>query len=228
MAEDLFHSYLPAEGHGLLHDPFYAIVGPRPIGWISTTGADGIDNLAPYSFFNAFNNAPPVVGFSSSGWKDTVRNIHDTGEFVWNLVTRPLVERMNISAASFAPGTDEFAAAHLAKLPSLAVRPPRVAASPVQFECRRTQIIQLKAASGEDLPTWLTLGEVIRVHIRRDLLHDGTYHTAQAEPVLRAGGRQWYAEIPPESLFALKRPLPVAAALAQGEVLDHAAPEPLL
>ena len=220
MPEEPFHTYRPAEGHGLPHDPFYAIVGPRPIGWISTTGAGGVDNLAPYSFFNAFSQKPPIIGFSSSGWKDTVRNIHDTGAFVWNLVTRPLAERMNLSAATFAPGPDEFAAARLAKLPSLAVRPPRVAASPVQFECRMTQIVQLKDASGAAVESWLTLGEVVVVHIRRNLLAQGIYDMAAAHPVLRAGGRQWYTEITQESLFALERPASPEAALAAAERLD--------
>ncbi|WP_331000094.1 flavin reductase family protein [Acetobacter garciniae] len=224
MPEDLFHTYRPDTGHGLRHDPFNAIVGPRPIGWISTTGANGRDNLAPYSFFNAFNYKPPVIGFSSIGWKDTVRNIQETGEFVWNLVTQPLVERMNMSSAAFAPEIDEFEIARLAKAPSVAVRPPRVAASAVQFECRLTQIIRLNAASGEDLSTWLTLGEVVFVHIRRDLVQGGVYQTGKPHPVLRAGGAGWYSMVTPQTMFELDRPPSVETALAMAAQL---APTPL-
>ena len=96
---DPIHFYEPAQGHGLPHDPFNAIVGPRPIGWIATRSGAGVLNLAPYSFFNAFNYTPPLIGFSSIGRKDTLRNIEQTGEFVWNLATRPLAEAMNISCA---------------------------------------------------------------------------------------------------------------------------------
>jgi len=91
--------YEPRNGHGLPHDPFNSIVGPRPIGWVSTKSANGILNLAPYSFFNAFNYVPPIVGFSSVGAKDSLRNVQETGEFVWNLVTRPLAEAMNKTCA---------------------------------------------------------------------------------------------------------------------------------
>jgi flavin reductase (DIM6/NTAB) family NADH-FMN oxidoreductase RutF len=84
------HFYEPRQGHGLPHDPFNAIVGPRPIGWISSLSGEGVRNLAPYSFFNAFNYVPPIVGFASIGAKDTLRNVQETGEFVWNLATRPL------------------------------------------------------------------------------------------------------------------------------------------
>lgn len=222
MSEDLYHTYRPETGHGLPHDPFNAIVAPRPIGWISTTGANGCDNLAPYSFFSAFNYRPPIIGFSSIGWKDTVRNIHETGEFVWNLVTQPLVERMNMSSATFGPEVDEFEIARLAKTASVVVRPPRVAASPVQFECRLTQIVRLTAASGNDLATWLTLGEVVCVHIRRDLVPGGVYHTGNPHPVLRAGGAGWYSTITPESMFELDRPPSVETAMAMAEQLGPA------
>lgn len=206
MSDKRFHSYRPADGHGLLHDPFNAIIAPRPIGWIATADAENVANLAPYSFFNAFNYKPPIIGFSSTGWKDTVRNAQQTGEFVWNLVTQPLVERMNLSSAAFDPEIDEFDAAKLEKLPSLHVRPPRVAASPVQFECRVTQIVQLEAASGARLETWLTLGEVVAVHIDQSFVHEGLYNTAAPHPVLRAGGAGWYAEVHETAMFDLRRP----------------------
>ena len=118
--------YQPAQGHGLAHDPFNAIVGPRPIGWISSQSATGVLNLAPYSFFNAFNYTPPLIGFASLGRKDTLRNIEATGEFVWNLATRPLADAMNASCAAAPPEVDEFALAGLATAPSRVVQVPRV------------------------------------------------------------------------------------------------------
>jgi len=104
---DEMHTYEPANGHGLRHDPFNAIIAPRPIGWMSTMGAKGNLNLAPYSFFNAFNYKPPILAFSSTGWKDTVRNIEETREFVWNLATMPLAQAMNITSAGVPPNVSE-------------------------------------------------------------------------------------------------------------------------
>jgi len=112
------HFYEPRLGHGLKHDPFNAIVGPRPIGWVSTRSAEGVLNLAPYSFFNAFNYVPPLIGFSSIGRKDSLNNIEATGEFVWNLVTRPLAEAMNQTCEAVPPEVDEFALAGLTPAPS--------------------------------------------------------------------------------------------------------------
>lgn len=103
------YSYQPRAGHGLPHDPLNAIIGPRPIGWISSVSSSGQHNLAPYSFFNCFNYHPPIIGFASSGWKDSVRNIAENKEFVWNLATRPLAEAMNESSASLPADQDEFA-----------------------------------------------------------------------------------------------------------------------
>jgi flavin reductase (DIM6/NTAB) family NADH-FMN oxidoreductase RutF len=201
-----FHFYEPRAGHGLPHDPFNAIVGPRPIGWISSHSSSGILNLAPYSFFNAFNYVPPIVGFASIGWKDSVRNIEETGEFCWNLATRPLAEQMNQSCAAVPPETDEFALAGLTPVASSVVGVPRVAESPVSFECRLSQLIQLQRADGERVPTWLVLGEVVGVHIARALLKDGVYDTAAAEPILRGGGPADYFTIGPKQLFRMFRP----------------------
>ena len=138
------HFYEPHLGHGLPHDPFKAIVGPRPIGWMSTRSNAGVLNLAPYSFFNAFNYVPPIVGFASSGAKDSLRNVQENGMFVWNLVTRPLAAAMNQTCAPVGPDVNEFELAGLATAPSRVVDVPRVADSPVSFECRCTQIIQLE------------------------------------------------------------------------------------
>ncbi len=206
MTTDDIHSYQPAEGHGLRHDPFNAIVAPRPIGWISSHDREGRLNLAPYSFFNAFNYRPPILGFSSIGWKDSVRNIDQTGEFVWNLATRALAEAMNQSAAHVGREVNEFGLAGLTALPSRHVKVPRVAESRVTMECKLTQIVQLRGANSQPVETWLVLGEVVAVHIDKTLLTDGVYDTAAARPILRAGRSGDYAEIVPEIMFELARP----------------------
>ena len=204
------HFYEPREGHkgvpGLAHDPLNAIIAPRPIGWISTLSATGVRNLAPYSFFQLFNYRPPIIGFASTGWKDSAANITETGEFVWNLVTRDLAEAMNASAATVDPDTDEFTLAGLETAPSRLVAPPRVAASPVAFECRHTQTLQLTDLAGSDLTTWLFLGEVIGIHIAPDLIQDGSYRTAAAHPITRGGGPADYFEVRDDALFAMRRP----------------------
>ncbi|WP_395396740.1 flavin reductase family protein [Novosphingobium sp. BL-8A] len=200
------HFYEPALGHGLAHDPFNAIVGPRPIGWISSVSAEGLVNLAPYSFFNAFNYRPPIVGFSSIGWKDTVANIEATRSFVWNLATKGLAEQMNMSCAPVDPQVDEFDLAGLRAAPSRLVTAPRVADSPVSFECALTQLIQLQGKDGSKAESWLVLGEVIGVHIDPAFIVEGVYQTALAEPILRAGGPTSYFSITPENEFHMTRP----------------------
>lgn len=205
MSDDV-HFYEPRHGHRLSHDPFNAIVGPRPIGWISTQDRLGRRNLAPYSFFNAFNYRPPIIGFSSIGYKDTVRNIEQTGEFAWNLATRALAEAMNASSATVPADVDEFALAGLTPSPSRLIAAPRIAESPVSFECRVTQIVQLQGQDGTKVESWLTLGEVVAVHISKALLIDGVYDTASAEPVLRGGGPADYFAIGPAQRFRMDRP----------------------
>ena len=200
------HFYEPRAGHGLPHDPFNAIVGPRPIGWISSRSRAGVLNLAPYSFFNAFNYTPPIVGFASIGYKDTVRNVEDTGEFCWNLATRALAGPMNASCAAVPPDVDEFALAGPAPVASRLVAVPRVLEAPVSFECRLTQIVRLHGADGQPAPSWLVLGEVVGVHIDRALLKDGVYDTANAGHILRGGGPADYFEVGPEQLFRMFRP----------------------
>ena len=182
-------------------------MAPRPIGWVSTVDAEGRRNLAPYSFFNAFNYTPPIVGFCSTGWKDSVANAQATGAFVWNLATRPLAERMNATSASVAHEVDEFELGGLTPAASLKVSPPRVAESPVNFECRVTQIVQLKTAEGAEVATWVTFGEVVSVHIDRSLLSGDVYDTAAARPILRGGGAADYFEITPEAKFSMRRPV---------------------
>lgn len=198
--------YQPSQGHGLPHDPLNAIVGPRPIGWIASVDAQERPNLAPYSFFNCFNYRPPIIGFASSGWKDSVQNIVDTKEFVWNLTTRDLAVAMNESSASLPHGENEFTRAGLTAAPSLLVKAPRVAESPVNFECRLSQCIQLTGADGTAVDTWLVLGEVVGIHIAESLLENGIYQTARAQPVLRAGGPSAYYTIDESHRFDLIRP----------------------
>jgi flavin reductase (DIM6/NTAB) family NADH-FMN oxidoreductase RutF len=203
---ELFHSYEPRQGHRLPHDPLNMIVAPRPIGWISTRSASGGLNLAPYSFFNAFNYKPPIIGFSSLGYKDSVRNVEQTREFAWNLVTLSLAEAMNQTSAMLPPEASEFDFAGLTPLESQLISAPRVAESPVSFECRCSQIIQLAAADGHKVSTWLVLGEVVMIHIAQSLLQNGVYNTAAAAHVLRGGGASDYFTIGPDQLFRMTRP----------------------
>ncbi len=198
--------YQPAQGHGLRHDPFNAIVAPRPIGWISSMGADGSVNLAPYSFFNAFNYHPPLIGFCSVAAKDSLRNAQETGEFVWNLATKDLAEPMNASSAAVSYGTDEFALAGVTRLPSRLVAAPRVAESPVHFECKVSDIVRLRGHAGQPVDAWLVIGEVIGVHIAQHLMRDGVFDTFGAGIIMRAGGPTAYATIHPENRFDLSRP----------------------
>ena len=203
---DAIHFYEPRDGHRLPHDPFNAIVGPRPIGWISSHSKTGALNLAPHSFFNAFNYVPPIVGFASNGYKDSVRNIEETGEFAWNLTTRALAEAMNQTCAAVPPEVNEFELAGLTPVASRVIKVPRVQESPVSFECRRTQVLQLAGADGSQIDTWLVLGEVVAVHIANDLLRDGVYDTANAGHILRGGGPGDYFTVGPEQLFRMFRP----------------------
>jgi flavin reductase (DIM6/NTAB) family NADH-FMN oxidoreductase RutF len=200
------HYYEPASGHGLKHDPFNAIIAPRPIGWISSRDTKGNINLAPYSFFNGFNYHPPIIGFSSTSWKDSVENIQDTGEFVWNLATMDLAQQMNATAAHVARDVSEFKIAGLTAAPGKRVNVPRVAESPVSFECKLSQIIQLQGADGAKVEAWLTLGEVVAVHIDKAFIKDGVYQTALARPIVRGGRRGDYFEIRPDAMFEMKRP----------------------
>jgi flavin reductase (DIM6/NTAB) family NADH-FMN oxidoreductase RutF len=200
------HFYEPHLGHGLKHDPFNAIVGPRPIGWVSSRSNSGVLNLAPYSFFNAFNYVPPLIGFSSIGRKDSLNNIEANGEFVWNLVTRPLAEAMNQTCEGVPPEVDEFALAGLTPTPSRLVSVPRVLESPVSFECRCTQILQMQSLQGDKVDTWMVFGQVVGVHIDERLIPNGVYDTANAGHILRGGGPADYFTIGPEQLFKMYRP----------------------
>ena len=196
--------YEPRNGHGLPHDPFKAILAPRPIGWISSLDAQGRVNLAPYSFFNGFGSNPPIVGFTSEGRKDSLANVEATGEFVCNLVSRPLAEAMNLTAAPLPSGTDEMAFAGLEAAASRCVRPPRVALSPAALECRLLQVVEIRDLAGAPTGGHLVLGQVVGVHIDPSYLKDGIFDTAAARTVARCGYRGAYAEV--DQLFEMIRP----------------------
>jgi flavin reductase (DIM6/NTAB) family NADH-FMN oxidoreductase RutF len=181
-------------------------VAPRPIGWVSTRDPNGALNLAPYSFFNLFSYKPPIVGFCSNGWKDSVRNCEATRAFVRNLATRSLAERMNATSAPVPHGVNEFELGHLTPEPSRIVAVPRVKESPVSFECRVTQIVQLTDSGGQAVNSWITFGEAVCIHIRKDLLEDGIYNTVLAEPIARGGGPADYFWIGEAERFRMKRP----------------------
>ena len=206
MNSERFHYYEPANGHGLLHNPFNALIAPRPIGWISTQDREGRLNLAPYSFFNAFNYDPPILGFSSVGWKDSVRNASETGEFVWNLVTREIGSQMNQTSTPLPPGLSEFEFAGLTPEPSRLVKVPRVGEARAAMECKVIDIVQFKDQKGQPVSSWLVLGEVVAVYIDHALIKNGVYQTAEAHPILRSGRGGDYWEVTPEPMFEMERP----------------------
>lgn len=189
--------------HGLAHDPFKAIVAPRPIGWISSLSATGVRNLAPYSFFNAVATNPHLVMFTSSGRKDSVTNAEMTGEFVCSLATYDLREAMNRSSAPVAADIDEFDLAGLTPTPSHFVKPPRVGESPAALECRVASIQKLQNAAGEALDHWMVIGQVMGVYIDEAALTDGFFDVQKVKPLSRLGYLD-YAAV--EEVFALERP----------------------
>jgi len=203
---DNTHFYQPKDGHQLEHDPFNSIIAPRPIGWISSKSPNGQVNLAPYSFFNAFNYHPPIIGFSSIGYKDSVKNAADSGEFCWNLVTRSLADMMNQTSVAVGSDVDEFELANISKGQSKVIDVPHVALSPVVMECKTSQVIQLQSSFGENCQSWLVLGEVVGVHISQMALKDGVYDTAAMQPVMRGGGPGDYFSVSELQKFQLFRP----------------------
>lgn len=196
--------YEPARrNHGLPFSPLKAIVAPRPIGWISSLGADGTANLAPYSFFNMIADLPPLVMFSSAGRKDSVRNIEETGEFVCNLVTLDLIEPMNATSAPLPREEDEFVHAGLEKAPSILVRPPRVARAKAALECLYVETFRPRSRAGAETDAHMVIGEVVGVHVDDGALVDGRFDMARVTTLARCG-YQDYA--PVDRLVALERP----------------------
>ena len=193
--------------HGLPHDPFKALVVPRPIGWIGTLGKDGVANLAPYSFFNAVSDRPPMVMFSSGGRKDSLRNIEDTGEFTCSIATWALREAMNLSSAPVAPGVDEFVLAGLTKAPSRFVKPPRVAESPAAFECRLWQTLPLPPHKPGAAPSYtMVIGQVVGIYIDDMFIQDGIVHSGEMRALARLGYMD-YSVLRPEAMFTMNRPV---------------------
>jgi flavin reductase (DIM6/NTAB) family NADH-FMN oxidoreductase RutF len=173
--------------HGLSHDPFKAIVAPRPIGWIGSKGRDGSINLSPYSFFNAVCDRPKIIMFSSAGSKDSARNAEETGAFTANFVSRNLVEKMNASSIAVSYGVDEFALAGLTAKTGTLVDAPYVAEAFAVLECRVTEIINPKTLSGERAQNVMVFGEVVGIHIDETIIRDGRLDMALARPVARMG-----------------------------------------
>jgi len=189
--------------HGLPHNPFKAIVAPRPIGWITSVDADGRINLAPYSFFNGVNSRPPLVMFASEGRKDSVTNIEATGEFVCNLATWDLREAMNATSAPLPHGVNEMERAGLTAGPSRLVRAPRVAEAPCALECRLLRILTLDDLAGRPTDCHVVFGQVVGVHIDDHFIKDGLLDTAAMQPIARCGYDE-YAAV--ESVFSMARP----------------------
>ena len=189
--------------HGLPHDPFKALISPRPIGWISSLSKDGRVNLAPYSFFNAISSKPNMVMVSSEGLKDTIRNIAETGEFVCSLATFDLRMEMNQTSAPLPHGESEFVHAGLTPVSSHKVRPPRVGESPVALECVTVEVRALVDRHGRTLDRHVAIGEVVGVHIDDGLIVDGRVDITRARPIARLGYKD-YAAI--DQVFELTRP----------------------
>lgn len=201
--------YRTDESHGLPHNPFNAIVVPRPIGWISSMDGGGAVNLAPYSFFNAVAYHPPQVMYASTtnhvqggGLKDSVANIKATGEFVVNLATWPLREQVNLTSAPAPHGTDEFELAGLSKAASELVKPPRMAESPVNMECRLVKVVELLTDDPES-PNLVVFGQVVGVHIADDVIVDGRVDIQRLAPISRLGYNE-YGRV--TEIFTMQRP----------------------
>lgn len=197
--------YRPEDGHGLPHNPFNAIVTPRPIGWISSRDGQGRDNLAPYSFFNAVAYVPPQVMFASTsakddvdGTKDSVANIRETGVFCVNIVEYAARDAMNVTSAQLPHGTDEFERAGITKAECDQIACARVAEAPANLECKVTQIVQLPGEAN-----FVVFGEVVGVHLRDDCVVDGRFDVTQYQPLSRMGYRDYTVV---RELFELKRP----------------------
>jgi flavin reductase (DIM6/NTAB) family NADH-FMN oxidoreductase RutF len=199
----MFYEHDKRDLSKLRHDPFKAIVAPRPIGWITSISLKGEVNLAPYSYFNGINSKPALLMFASEDHKDSVSFIEQTGEFVCNLATWDLREQMNASSAPFARGINEMERVGLAPAASRLVKPPRVAASPCALECRLIKIVAMETADGAPVDCHVVFGQVVGVHIDDRFIVDGLLDTAAMKPIARCGYDQ-YAAV--ESVFSMPRP----------------------
>ena len=201
-----FHSYRPADGHGLKHNPLPTIIGPRPIAWISSKSPRGILNLAPYSFFNLFNYNPPIIAFSSVGYKDSIRNIESSKEFVCNIVDGSLASKMNATSAPLEYEVSEFEYAELQASPSEMVAAPRVCQAKRALECQLSQILQLKDAKENLLDSWMVLAEVVLVHIDKKIINNEELDKNKFKQILRGGGASDYYEVGLGNIFYMSRP----------------------
>jgi len=197
--------YEPDKGHGLPHNPFNAIITPRPIGWISTRGKDGANNLAPYSFFNGVAYTPPQVMFACTGLKsdrhigkDSIANIDETGVFCVNVVEYDRRDAMNKTSETLPAGVDEFAVAGLRVAECETIDCPRIADAPAALECRLTQVVRIE---GEQ--NLIAIGTVTGIHLRDDCLVDGKFDVTRFKPLARLGYRD-YSVI--DTTFTLARP----------------------
>jgi flavin reductase (DIM6/NTAB) family NADH-FMN oxidoreductase RutF len=194
-----------AKNHGLPHDPFKALVTPRPIGWITSMSAKGEVNLSPYSFFNAVSDSPPMVAFASHGRKDALTYVEETGEFVCNLATYDLRNQMNATSAVLPRGENEMLHAGLAAAPSRMVKPPRVADAPAALECKWLQTVPLTDLGGGEAAYFLVIGQVVGVYIDDRFIVDGLVDTAAMRPIARSGYRDYFVATP-ETKFSITRP----------------------
>ncbi|MBT5299416.1 MAG: flavin reductase family protein [Rhodospirillaceae bacterium] len=200
--------YKTTDPHGLKFNPLKALISPRPIGWISTVSTDGVENLAPYSFFNGVSDSPPMVMFcpfgthAEGGDKDSLKNVHETGEFVCNMADWNLREEMNVSASSTARSVDEFDLAGLERAPSELVKPSRVKDSPAHFECRHVQTVTLPSTKPGGVNS-LVIGEVIGIHIDERIIEDGLIDMAAYRPIARLG---YFDYTVVDEVFTMPRP----------------------
>lgn len=195
--------YAVSDGHNLPYNPFKAIVAPRPIGWISSLGADGSINLAPYSFFNAVGANPPIVMFSSDGRKDSLSNIEETGEFACNFVGENLLFEMSKTSEMVPRDVNEFELAGLEMAQCEQINTPRVLKAYSVLECKVTTIMQQKDLDGAETDLWTAFGQVVGVHIDEAVLTDGRFDLTKAKPAARLGYRD-YSIV--RDIFELKRP----------------------
>lgn len=191
--------------HGLPHDPFKAIVAPRPIGWVSSVNSRGEVNLAPYSYFNAVSGMPPIVMFSTDGRKDSITFVEDTREFVCNLATWDLRRQVNATSAPYPRGVDEMQEVALEPAPSILVRPPRVKASPCALECRWLRTMQLHDLQCVALDSYVVFGQVVGIYIDDRFITSGLLDTGAMRPIARAGYHDYFVATP-ETKFSMRRP----------------------
>ena len=193
-----------AKNRPLPHDPFTALVVPRPIGWITTISRNGIVNLAPYSFFNAVASNPPFVMFASADRKHSQRNAEETGEFVASLTTYELRNQMNLTSAAVGPEVSEPELAQLEMAPSMAVKPPRVMKSPSALECKYVKTVALPGVDGKPNPFSIVIGQVVSIYIDDAVIADGVVDLSRARPIARLGYLDQYTVV--DTIIRMKRP----------------------